>query len=168
LLQIQSVFLYLYPLLLHSFPLEFILALCQYVDMVCAYCGNNTMVANSRLQKRSNQVWRRRQCEACKAIFTTHESIDMSQALLVDSAGSQVPFLADMLFADLLTALQHRKDRFIAARELSSTITQKLLKMPEKPHFTSKMISKTTEEVLKSFDKRAWLRYTADHPSLQA
>jgi transcriptional repressor NrdR len=136
--------------------------------MVCTYCGKETRVTNSRLQKRSNQVWRRRQCEACRAVFTTHEAIDMSQSLLVDSNGSQSPFLSDMLFADLLQALSHRKDNFIAARELTSTITQKLLKLPDKPFFNTKTISKTSADVLKRFDKRAWLRYSADHPSLQS
>jgi transcriptional repressor NrdR len=136
--------------------------------MVCIYCGKETRVTNSRLQKRSNQVWRRRQCEVCKAVFTTHETIDMSQTLLVDSSGSQSPYLSDMLFVDLLQALDHRNDKFTAARELTSTITQKLLKLSEKPSFKPKTISKTTAAVLKNFDKRAWLRYVAEHPSLQS
>jgi transcriptional repressor NrdR len=135
--------------------------------MVCIYCSKETRVTNSRLQKRSNQVWRRRQCEACKAVFTTHEAIDASNALLVDSSGSQAPFMADVLFIDIFEAVRHRSDRYSAARELTATIMQKLLKLPEKPVFTPKKISKTTAEVLKRFDKRAYLRYSADHPSLQ-
>jgi transcriptional repressor NrdR len=135
--------------------------------MKCIYCGNETRVTNSRLQKRNNQVWRRRQCEACRAVFTTHESIDLSQALLVDPGGSQEPFLPDILFTDLLQAMRDRKDKYIAAREVTFTVIQKLLKQPEKPLFPIKLISKTTADVLKSFDKRAHLRYIAEHPSLQ-
>jgi transcriptional repressor NrdR len=135
--------------------------------MVCLYCGHETKVTNSRMQKRSNQVWRRRQCEACKAVFTTHEAIDLSRTLLVDSGGSQYPFLPDKLYFDLLQTMQHRKDRYIAAREVTSTIIQKLQKNTDKPLFTSKLISITTAEVLKRFDKQAYLRYTAEHPSLQ-
>jgi transcriptional repressor NrdR len=150
-----------------GFPLDFLIPLCQHIDMVCAYCGHETRVTNSRLQKRNNQVWRRRQCEACKAVFTTHEAIDLSSALLVGSGASTSPFLPDLLFTDTLLALQDRKDAHIAAREISSTVIQKLLKMPEKPQFSSKTISKTTAEVLKRFDKRAYLRYVAEHSSLQ-
>jgi transcriptional regulator NrdR family protein len=91
----------------------------------------------------------------------------MSQALLVDSNGSQSPYLSDMLFADLLQAMQHRSDRFTAAREVSSTVTRKLLGMPGKPLFSAKTISNATSGVLKRFDRRAHLRYVAEHPSLQ-
>jgi len=135
--------------------------------MVCAYCGHETKVTNSRLQKRNNQVWRRRQCEACKAVFTTHEAIDLTQALMVDSKGSTGPFLPDLLFSDVLLALQDRKDAFVAAREIVSTTVQNLLKLSDKPFFTPKQISDTTAKVLKRFDRRAYLRYVAEHPSLQ-
>jgi transcriptional regulator NrdR family protein len=135
--------------------------------MVCVYCGNETKVTNSRLQKRNNQVWRRRQCEACKAVFTTHEAIDLTSTLLVGSRGSTKPFLPDLLFTDVLLALQDRKDVYLAAREIVSTVIQNLLKHPDKPLFNSHTVSKTTAEVLKRFDKRAHLRYVAEHPSLQ-
>jgi transcriptional repressor NrdR len=150
-----------------GFPLVFLIGLCQYVDMVCVYCGHETRVTNSRLQKRSNQVWRRRQCEACKAVFTTHEHVDLTQALLVNYKGSQKPFLQDLLFTDVLFALQDRKDVYTAAREVTSTVIQKLLKHTDNPLFTPKVISKVTSDVLKRFDKRAHLRYSAEHPSLQ-
>jgi transcriptional repressor NrdR len=135
--------------------------------MVCVYCGNETRVINSRLQKRSNQVWRRRQCGACKAIFTTHEAVDLSQALLVDSGAPPTPFLPDLLYTELLLAMQDRKDAYVAAREVTSTVIQKLLKHPGKPLFKPTFISKTTADVLKHFDKRSYLRYAAEHPSLQ-
>jgi transcriptional repressor NrdR len=157
----------MFPLLQRTFPLAFILALCQYVDMVCVYCGNETKVTNSRLQKRSNQVWRRRQCEVCKAIFTTHEAVDLSNALMVEFKGSTRPFMADRLFTDVLAALKDRNDRYVAAREITSTVIKDLLKNEQRPTFNSVTISKTTAGVLKRFDKRAYLRYLADHPSLQ-
>jgi transcriptional repressor NrdR len=135
--------------------------------MVCTYCGNETHVTNSRLQKRNNQVWRRRQCLRCNAVFTTHEAIDLSQALLVDSGASRQPFLADRLFTDVLAALKDRQDRYVAAREIASTVIQKLLKNAHNASLSPKSVSKATAEVLKRFDKRAYLRYVADHPSLQ-
>jgi transcriptional repressor NrdR len=136
--------------------------------MVCIYCNNETRVINSRLQKRNNQIWRRRKCEACEAVFTTHESIDLSSALLVKSGASKTPFLADRLFADVLSALIDHKDKYVAAREVTATVIKNLLQ--EKPNnllFSSKSISKITSTVLKKFDKHAWLRYVADHHSLQ-
>jgi transcriptional regulator NrdR family protein len=76
--------------------------------------------------------------------------------------------LQDLLFTDVLLAMQDRKDVYTGAREVTSTVIQKLLKSPEKPLFLPSTISKTTAEVLKKFDKRAYLRYAAEHPSVQA
>lgn len=104
---------------------------------------------------------------ACKAIFTTHEAIDLTQALLVDSGGSVRPFLPDLLFTDVLLALQDRKDCYVEAREVTHTVIQKLLKNSQKISLSPVFISKTTAEVLKRFDKRGWLRYISEHPSLQ-
>lgn len=136
--------------------------------MVCIYCGGQTHVTNSRSQKRNNQIWRRRHCRLCKAIFTTHEAIDLSSSLLVDSGASPRPFLPDMLFTEVLLALQDRKDCYIAAREATSTIIKNLLKLPDKPLYPPAAISRATGDVLKRLDKRAWLRYVSEHPSLQA
>ena len=134
--------------------------------MVCLYCHSKTRVTNSRHQKRSNQVWRRRQCQACRAVFTSHEAIDLSSALLVGS-GRSTPFISDMLFTEVLLALQDRKDCYLAAREVTSTVIRELLKLPDKPRIEPKQISQAAAKVLKRLDKRAYLRYMAEHPSLQ-
>ncbi len=134
--------------------------------MVCIYCGGETNVTNSRRQKRNNQVWRRRKCKACGAIFTSHETIDLSCALMVDS-GRPTPFISDMLFTEVLLALQDRKDCYLAAREVTSTVIRELLKLPTSPKIDPKQISQATSKVLRRLDKRAHLRYVAEHPSLQ-
>lgn len=135
--------------------------------MVCIYCGSKTGVANSRLQKRSNHVWRRRQCRACGAVFTTLEAVDLPATLIVDSGGRSEPFLPDKLYTEVLLALQDRKDCYVAAREVVNTIIKELLKLPDKPLFMAPQISQATARVLKRLDGRSYLRYVAEHPSLQ-
>ncbi|HEX5394887.1 MAG TPA: hypothetical protein VFW52_00835 [Candidatus Saccharimonadales bacterium] len=134
--------------------------------MVCLYCGGETHVTNSRRQKRSNQIWRRRQCKACRAVFTTLEAIDTPTTLIVDSGGVSEPFLPDKLYAALLTALQDRRDSYVAAREVTNTVVAQLLKLPQKPLFRTDQISLASAKVLENFDKQAYLRYVAEHPSL--
>lgn len=134
--------------------------------MVCTYCGGETDVINSRLQRRNNQVWRRRRCQKCQAVFTTHEAADLSSILRVDRQGVLEPFLPDMLFSELLHTLSHRKDAYAASREASATIIKRLLALPTKPVYTPPQISTETAKVLKRLDRRAYLRYLADHPSL--
>jgi transcriptional repressor NrdR len=135
--------------------------------MVCIYCGSETKVTNSRLQKRNNQVWRRRECLACGSVFTTHESVELESALSVERNGQNTAFLPDLLLKELMLALQDRKDVYTGSRELLSTIIRRLLALPQKPTYRPADISKVTAGVLKSFDRRAYLRYLADHPSLQ-
>lgn len=135
--------------------------------MVCLYCGQDTFVTNSRLQKRSNQVWRRRQCKACRAIFTTLEAVDLPSTLIVDSRGRSEPFLPDKLYTEVLLALQDRKDCYQDAREVTNTVIKQLLKLPNKPLFRPEQITKATADVLKRLDRRAYLRFAAEHPSLQ-
>ena len=77
-------------------------------------------------------------------------------------------FLADKLFTEVLLALQDRKDCYVAAREATNTVIKQLLKDKSKPRFTATQISHLTAKVLKRLDRRAWLRYVAEHPSLQA
>lgn len=136
--------------------------------MVCTYCGSKTHVTNSRLQKRSNQVWRRRQCRACRAVFTTLEAVDLPTTLLVASGGSTAPFLPDRLYTEVLLALQDRKDCYVAAREVTNTVIRELLKLPDRPVFNPRQITEVAAKVLKRFDRRALIRYIAEHESLQA
>ena len=135
--------------------------------MICIYCGGETKVINSRHQKRNNQVWRRRQCLVCQSVLTTHEAVELESALSVNEHGVLRPFLPDLLLKELMSALQDRKDAYTASGEVLATIIRKLLDLPQKPVYLPRDISKTTAEVLKRFDKQAYLRYLADHPSLQ-
>jgi len=136
--------------------------------MICIYCGFDTRVGNSRLQRRSNQVWRRRICKRCGAVFTTHEAIDLSSTLLVVTAGVPKPFVTDMLFTELLMAMSHRKNAYLDAREATNTVIKHLLELPGKPLYSPSQISLIVGDVLKKLDKRAYLRFIAEHPSLQS
>jgi transcriptional repressor NrdR len=135
--------------------------------MVCIYCGGETKVTNSRLQRRNNQVWRRRQCLQCQSVITTHERVEYESALSVISSGANTAFMPDLILNELMIAMQHRKDVYTASREVLGTIVRKLLTLPQKPVFAPKDISKVTAGVLKRFDRRAYLRYLAEHTSLQ-
>lgn len=77
------------------------------------------------------------------------------------------PFLIDKLFTEVLLALQDRKNCYLEAREVTSTVIKELLKSPAKPKLTSRQISESAAKVLKRLDRRAWLRYLSEHPSLQ-
>jgi len=96
--------------------------------MVCFKCGGDTVVTNSRLQKRTNGVWRRRRCILCDTIFTTIEAIDHSKNVHVAPAAGEhktaaQPFSRDKLFMSLYKSLGHRS----TALPDASTLTDALL-----------------------------------------
>lgn len=133
--------------------------------MVCLYCGMKTRVTNSRRQARNNNVWRRRRCQSCGALFTSVESPNLSSTLSVNRLGAYEPFLEDLLFTEILLALQDRKDCYSAARELTNSVIRNLIK-EDGAVFTPNQISQAAAKVLKRFSRRAYQRYAAEHPSL--
>jgi len=76
------------------------------------------------------------------------------------------PFITDKLFTEVLLALQDRKNYYVDAREVTATVIKELMRSPEKPRLSAKQISQSTSKVLKRLDKRAWLRYLSEHPSV--
>lgn len=132
--------------------------------MECIYCSHKTQVINSRPQKRLRQVWRRRQCTHCKAVFTTLETVDTTTSLLVtDKTGHSEPFQRDKLFVSLLSACGHRKTAQRDAAALTNTTLAKLYPQIVSATISAATITETALEVLKRFDKAAAVQYAAYH-----
>jgi len=134
--------------------------------MVCIKCGSRTKVVNSRLQKRSNQIWRRRLCNNCSFIFTSEEFIDFSTVWRVkeDSATNYAYFYRDKLYLSIYKSLKHRNDAFLDATELCHLVMRLLEKLATNGILTDKDIALTIASVFDNFDKAASSHYRAYHP----
>jgi len=134
--------------------------------MVCIYCQGELSVNNSRPQKRRTQVWRRRACKACGAVFTSIEAIDLSQAMTVQQtdATSLVPFDRDKLFISLYESLRHRPLAASDARALADTVAGQLITKAEHSRVTSRIIRELALGALQRFDQAAATHYAAFHP----
>jgi transcriptional repressor NrdR len=132
--------------------------------MVCIHCGSETQVTNSRPQKRSNQVWRRRQCVKCQAVFTTAETAQYDAAWAVKGkAGSLKPFSRDKLFLSLYKSCGHRKTALSDAKALSETIINKLPVHIVDGVVSTHNIAQVAQVALNRFDKAASTHYQAFH-----
>lgn len=133
--------------------------------MVCIYCGGPTHVANSREQKRVGNVWRRRSCKTCQAVFTTIESADLSASLRVRHPGIRQleVFNRDKLFMSLARALGHRSDFLEAADALTATTIGRLLKTHPGASIETSLVREHAHTVLSRFDKAAAISYAAYH-----
>lgn len=138
--------------------------------MVCPYCGHELAVNNSRPQKSHNQIWRRRLCKACGAIFTSIEALDLTKALVVAKNGANgsksalTPFNRDKLFISLYESLRHRPAAASDARGLCDTLTAHIIKNAESGHIDSRTIINLTLSTLRRFDMAAATHYAAFHP----
>lgn len=132
--------------------------------MVCLYCAHNTRVVNSRSQKKTNQIWRRRLCINCRSIFTTTEAIVYKKEVLVSKGTALEPFSRDKLFISLYSSLKHRATALSDARELCDTISSRLISLLDKEAtIEAQKITNTTQVCLNRFDKVASTHYRAFH-----
>ncbi len=141
--------------------------------MVCIYCQGKLAVTNSRPQKSRNQIWRRRLCKVCTAVFTSIEAIDLSQALIVTKGSGSTdgarpdnlqPFDRDRLFISLYESLRHRPTAASDARGLADTVTAHIITKSERGMIPARTIIITTVSTLRRFDDAAATHYSAFHP----
>jgi transcriptional regulator NrdR family protein len=159
-----------YPHFEVTFPLVFLIAGCQYIDMVCIYCGSKTQVTNSRHQRRANQTWRRRECINCQAVFTTEEQAKLGEHWLVEHISGKdtqkskfEAFERDVLFLSLYESLKHRNNLVKEARELTDTVISKLAASVRDGRIQTATIAQVCLVVLNRFDKAAATSYEAFH-----
>jgi transcriptional regulator NrdR family protein len=132
--------------------------------MVCIHCGQKTQVINSRTQRRANQVWRRRRCVSCQAVFSTLESTDYGAVWLVRGSTSRLsPFSRDKLFLSLHKSCQHRPTAASDAGALAETVIGKLSGQVQDGVIPVKSIAAAVQVALARFDKAAGVHYQAFH-----
>jgi transcriptional regulator NrdR family protein len=132
--------------------------------MVCTYCSAPTGITNSRLQKRTNTVWRRHLCRSCGAIFSSIEHVDYEKTWVVQySSGSFAPFMRDKLFVSIYKSCQHRPTALQDAIGLTNTIIGAVHKKVTNGSLTTKELAVTSHAVLKRFDQPAAISYQAYH-----
>ena len=134
--------------------------------MVCIYCGGNTRVVNSRSSKRNPNIWRRRQCDSCKEIFTTNELPDLSRSVsIINHQDALETFSTDRLYMSVFKALSHREDALNDARHITNTITTKLLQEHSDGAIKIVDLKMICLNTLENFDKVAGTYYSAYHPT---
>jgi transcriptional repressor NrdR len=132
--------------------------------MVCIYCHKETRVVNSRRQKRPNQVWRRRNCDNCGAIFSSIEGVDLRTAISLDIGTHLEIFSRDKLFLSIWDSLRHRGTAIEDATALCNTVIAKLLANTDNALLSRAVLTSITAQTLARFDQPAFVHYNAHHP----
>ncbi|HET8708746.1 MAG TPA: hypothetical protein VFL85_00530 [Candidatus Saccharimonadales bacterium] len=123
-------------------------------------------MTNSRPQKRLNRTWRRRQCDVCRAVFTTIEQAALADGLMVSPKMDQKqlqPFERDTLFVSIFTSCQHRPNAVQDTTALTDTILGRLSDYSDGAIIDRAELRNTVLAVLKRFDNAAAVHYAAFH-----
>lgn len=132
--------------------------------MVCIYCDSDTKVTNSRLQRRHNSVWRRRECQGCHNTTTTIEKTELGASLMVKvRSGKLEPFSRDKLFISIYESCKHRTNPISDASALTQTIISDALSRQADGVIDREEIVLTAVSVLQRFDPSAATIYQAYH-----
>ena len=108
--------------------------LCQYIAMLCPFCGSNQIfVTNSRPTKGRTQTWRRRRCASCKSVYTTYERLNLSHLTVIKKSGKRQRYLR----AKLYSGIYH------------SSIDQKNVDRGEMSELSEKIINHIEKEIVK-------------------
>jgi transcriptional regulator NrdR family protein len=108
-------------------------------------------------------TWRRHTCKRCFAVFTTRESVDMSQSYRIElNDGSLVNFSRDKLYLSIYDAVIHRSDSITESSILTDTIVAAVQKRGRLLMQRKDLIEMATT-VLRRFDKTAYVRYVSLH-----
>lgn len=131
--------------------------------MKCPYCASPSSVTNSRSRASGMQTWRRRECDQCHALWTTHEIIEPRSAYHVIRVKKRSePFSRDKLFVSIMNALSHRKTALPDSSGLTETILHRIYLL-QQASLTPNTIAKLTHETLLRFDATAAAVYQATH-----
>ena len=132
--------------------------------MDCMYCGSDTSVVNSRPQRNSNNIWRRRHCAACGGIFTSIERAELATSLVVRSKQVLLPFSRDQLFLTVHESCKHRPHAIDDASALTQIILSQVVKTAKGGVVERDELVRTAGLALARFDKTAGTVYAAYHP----
>lgn len=136
--------------------------------MVCIYCGSPTHVTNSRHRKESCQVWRRRTCVSCGAVFTSTEVVDYPKSLVLEMPDKTLrPFKKEKLFLSIYTCCGHRKSSLDDATALTETIIAKTLRSSVMGVIPAGQLTIIAHTTLSNFDPASAVQFAAYHADYQ-
>ena len=135
--------------------------------MHCPFCqAQDTKVIDSRLVGDGTQIRRRRECELCKARFTTFETADLALPRIIKSDGERQPFNGTKLKAGMLRALEKRP---LSSEEVDAVFGNVLTQIRQlgEREIPSRKLGEIVMKSLKSVDQVAYVRFASVYRDFQ-
>ena len=128
--------------------------------MKCPFCNyKDTKVVDSRDTNENKTIRRRRECEKCKARFSTYENVEVLNKIVVKRSGEQEPYKKEKMEKSIKLATNKR----IKDEELKNLLDEieVAINSVGKAEITSKKIGQIILGKLKTRDEVAYLRFAS-------
>jgi transcriptional repressor NrdR len=133
--------------------------------MICPFCSHSeTKVIDSRDTNDGKAIRRRRECEKCKARFSTYEEVELLRLAVVKKDGRKEEYSQQKIKAGIEKAMEKRPVNEEKIEKLIGDIEYEIRKK-EGCEITSKEIGKIILEKLKEVDDVAYLRFASVYKS---
>ena len=135
--------------------------------MHCPFCSNSdTRVIDSRLLGDGDQVRRRRECQSCKARFTTYETAELSLPRIIKSDGRRETFIDEKLRSGILKALEKRPVGMERVEDAINQIKRKVRETGER-EIDSRRLGELVMDGLRGLDQVAYVRFASVYRSFE-
>lgn len=129
--------------------------------MKCIYCGcDDLKVIDSRPVDELNAIRRRRECTSCGKRFTTYETIETTQILVVKSNGSRQSLDISKIKNGIIKSCEKRPVSMHDIDELVAKIEKQIYNSLEQ-EISSKKIGEMVIKGLKELDDVAYIRFAS-------
>ncbi len=129
--------------------------------MKCPFCGaKDTKVVNSRSTSDDNDIRRRRKCETCNKRFTTLESIELTELLVIKRDNTREIYSRKKLANGLVRACNKRP---ITAEQIENILNfvESSIYSKGVKEISSLEIGNIVMEELKKVDEVSYVRYAS-------
>ena len=135
--------------------------------MHCPFCEHSdTRVIDSRLLGDGDQIRRRRECQSCKARFTTYETAELSLPRIIKSDGRRETFSDEKLRSGVIKALEKRPVAMERVENAINHIKRRVRESGER-EIDSVKIGELVMDALRGLDQVAYVRFASVYRSFE-
>lgn len=129
--------------------------------MKCMYCGcTESKVIDSRSTDEDSSIRRRRECIGCGRRFTTYETIETTQVLVVKNGGNRQAFNPAKIKNGIIRACEKRPVPMVKIDAIVDDIQKQVYNSLEQ-EISSKEIGEMVMERLKDVDEVSYIRFAS-------
>lgn len=135
--------------------------------MHCPFCSHDdTRVIDSRLLGEGDQIRRRRECQSCKARFTTYETAELSLPRIIKNDGRRETFSDEKLRGGIIKALEKRPVAMERVENAINHVKRRIRESGER-EIDSVKVGELVMDALRGLDQVAYVRFASVYRSFE-